>query len=346
MRAWRLLLAELHNLWLGADHVSDQPMSARIPPTPKPKAKKVKTAAHPTGGALPPTASVQDALDKLSVYLAAEETRTGVLALRIAIDQGWTFFNMGEGVGDVFADQTGVDDAGGWQYNGTTDAYELTTSSSQALTYTGSDQSFVVPDGVTAVTAKLRGAGGGGSTGGDGSAIIGTGGGGGFAQATIPVTAGESLIAVVGGAGSPGGGATYGNGGYSNVVSGSNRGGSGGGFTGLFRSSKTQGNCLLLAGGGGGAGNVGGGNTAVGGAGGGSSGGNGLLSRRRVWLWRHLWRWRQWREWRQWLGPAGRQRPGRQLPGRWRRRVLWRRRRARRGRRLRPIPPDRTPPPP
>lgn len=80
----------------------------------------------------------------------------------------------------------------------------------------------------------------------------GSGGGGGWATAVIPVTAGESLSVAVGKHGMNGGGSK-------------SFGGTGGGFSGVFRGSTPL---ILAGGGGGGAVN----NTAQGGAGGGYSG--------------------------------------------------------------------------
>jgi hypothetical protein len=75
--------------------------------------------------------------------------------------------------------------------------------------FTGSDQSFVVPAGVTSLTVKLWGAAGGSS-----GAVA--GGGGFVTNSALPVTPGESLVVVVGGGGSIQIGAnpeTYGGGG-------------------------------------------------------------------------------------------------------------------------------------
>lgn len=164
--------------------------------------------------------------------------------------------------------------------------------------HTGASQNYVVPAGVAKVTVKAWGAGGGGSTT--------YGGGGGFSQADLAVTAGETLTVRVGG-----GGADYagGYGGGGNGGNDANHGRGGGGYSGLFRSTTTQGVCtttyvcdwqiqqedgswicinghnattcptpvtttspLLIAGGGGGGGGGGSMNGRYGGAGGGLSG--------------------------------------------------------------------------
>lgn len=114
---------------------------------------------------------------------------------------------------------------------------------------------FVVPTGVTSVTVKAWGAGGAGGNGSASTGIGGGGGGGGFAQATLAVTAGESLTYNVGTGGTANTTASY--------------GGNAGGFSALLRS----GTYLIQAGGGGGGGGTWG--TAAGGQGGGGGGTSG-----------------------------------------------------------------------
>lgn len=114
------------------------------------------------------------------------------------------------------------------------------------FTYTGGDQSFVVPQHVRKVDARLWGAGGGSSD----YADVRGGGGGGRAIGTVSVTAGQNLRAVVGAGGAHHSGRTYGGGGASG--DGNNWAGSGGGMGALW-DVRTP---LLIAGGGGGAANV------------------------------------------------------------------------------------------
>ena len=132
---------------------------------------------------------------------------------------------------------------------------QTTATASTALSYTGADQSFVVPAGVTSLTAKLWGAGGSGGSNALGGAFIGgKGGAGGYATGTIAVTPGETLNLVVG----QGGGysftnatpVTYGGGGRGNFTlpaTWSSAGG-GGGYAGIFRGAISQSNALLIAG--------------------------------------------------------------------------------------------------
>ncbi|KKQ60711.1 MAG: hypothetical protein US83_C0013G0001, partial [Candidatus Falkowbacteria bacterium GW2011_GWC2_38_22] len=137
-------------------------------------------------------------------------------------------------------------------------SWQIAADSKQAFT---GDSTFVVPPGVTSITAKVWGAGGAGGGGGNGAGRIGGGGGGGgFAQGAIPVTPGETLTIRVGGAGD--GGNDDGNVG---------EGGGGGGYSAILRS----GTFLIQAGGGAGGAGAADGNSEDGGGGGAGSGANG-----------------------------------------------------------------------
>ena len=108
----------------------------------------------------------------------------------------------------------------------------------ETFTYTGNVQTWTVPTGVTSVTVKMWGAGGGGGSWGK------SGGGGGYATSTIPVTAGEVLNVIVGGAGlgtaARSGGSVQRLGGFGGGGnSGPNRGASGGGRSAIQRSVTT-----------------------------------------------------------------------------------------------------------
>ncbi|MES2595078.1 MAG: choice-of-anchor D domain-containing protein [Verrucomicrobiota bacterium] len=131
-----------------------------------------------------------------------------------------------------------------------------------SFAFTGADQTFVVPAGVTSITVKLWG-GGGGAGGGSGS----------FVSGELAVTPNETLTIITGGGGavSPSSGATpnaYGGGGKGIGDNGTRLGGGGGGRSAIRRSSTE----LVTAGAGGG-GNQG---TTFGGAGGLTTGGNAL----------------------------------------------------------------------
>lgn len=114
--------------------------------------------------------------------------------------------------------------------------------------YTGADVNWTVPPGVSSATIIAWGAGGGGGS------VNGFGGGGGYISGDISVTAGETLVVKVGGAG---------------IKSPNNGTGNGGGGTGIYRS----GTVLAIAGAGGGAAG-----TEDGGAGGGTTGEDGTGS--------------------------------------------------------------------
>lgn len=133
------------------------------------------------------------------------------------------------------------------------------------LTYSGAQQSFTVPAGVTSLDATLLGASGNAAT-----------AGGGRATGTIAVTPGQTLTVTVGqsalGASTVN---TFGGGGAgAGVPAGCSRfcGGSGGGMSALWAgAANVRANALLVAGGGGGTG----GWPTAGGAGGGLVGGVG-----------------------------------------------------------------------
>ena len=130
---------------------------------------------------------------------------------------------------------------------------------SMTFNYTGAQQNFTVPTGVTHVTVKAYGGGSG------------SGPGGGYVQATIPVTSGESLAILVGG--NP-------NGATGGFNGGGNGGGSlgfgGGGASDVRQGGNALANRVIVAGGGGDAGtSISSCQGGAGGAGGGLVGGNG-----------------------------------------------------------------------
>ncbi|MGA8795822.1 MAG: glycine-rich protein, partial [Candidatus Cybelea sp.] len=146
--------------------------------------------------------------------------------------------------------------------------------------YTGREQTFIVPSGVTQITVDAAGASG--PYGAVSSSCKMTGGLGGLAQATIAVTPGETLAVFVGGEGTIGAacGSEYGdgsggfNGGGNGGTSGySFNGDGGGGASDLREGGSALSDRILVAGGGGGQGASDWGGT--GGAGGGPRGGAG-----------------------------------------------------------------------
>ena len=149
-------------------------------------------------------------------------------------------------------------------------AFSITVNApvSTTYSYTGSDQTFTVPTGLTLITLDIKGAGGQGGVGNSGS-----GGTGGRTQGDLVVSGGQVYKIVVGGSS----GNSYGGAGNSA----NNNAGDGGGYSGIFLTSVSQGNAKAIAGGGGGSayggnsGGSGGGTSGNSGAGGGGSEGQG-----------------------------------------------------------------------
>ena len=143
----------------------------------------------------------------------------------------------------------------------------LSFSNKQAFSYTGSNQTWTIPNGVTQVFVKLWGAGGGGAyTSGDGP-----GGGGGFVAGLLPIPNGATTLTVIIGQGgfagtnnsaNPNASGPFGGGGLSSPGNGYS--GSGGGRSAL---QFTAGTDVVTAGGGGGGAR--GGESFAGGGGGG-----------------------------------------------------------------------------
>ena len=124
--------------------------------------------------------------------------------------------------------------------------YPPVSTGSQTFSYTGSQQTFTVPSGITSITVDMTG-GSGGYYGSNTSYY----GKGGRVQATLTVTAGATLYIYVGGSAS---GVTGGyNGGGTTTSTGSSWLGSGGGGASDIRSGGTAlTNRIIVAGGGGG----------------------------------------------------------------------------------------------
>jgi hypothetical protein len=132
----------------------------------------------------------------------------------------------GDGGTSYIAVGTGTLTAGVQNGDGSIVVTPVRGGNSRTFAATGADQSFTVPDGVSAITVDLKGAQGGNG-----------GGLGGVVHATIPVTAGELLTVRVGDtAGWPNGGA------------GTDSGGAGGGSSSVLLGTAV----LAEAGGGGG----------------------------------------------------------------------------------------------
>ena len=128
--------------------------------------------------------------------------------------------------------------------------YSISNATTVTFSYTGAQQSWTVPSGVTSITVDAYGAGGGDSSGN-------SGGNGARVQTTLTVTPGDILYIYVGETGwdaahgstpstSFNGG---GKGGQSNI--GTRSGGSGGGQTDIRTSTSTSDIIMVAAGGGG-----------------------------------------------------------------------------------------------
>jgi hypothetical protein len=123
---------------------------------------------------------------------------------------------------------------------------------SQIFDYTGAEQQFVVPTGVTSVTIQAFGAQGGTLANG-----VNTSGSGGSVTATIPVTPGETLFVYVGGQGVAASSGVPGVGGFNGGGSGGGApttgvGAGGGGGSDVRQGGNGLNNRVVVAGGGGG----------------------------------------------------------------------------------------------
>ena len=180
--------------------------------------------------------------------------------------------NLAAGATYTDAGATAVDNIDGAVAVVTTGVAAIGIPTTDALAYTGAEQTYIVPAGITSITAKLWGAGGGST-----ASSAGTGGAGGYTEGTIAVTPGATLKIVTGAGGAAGTAGAAGAAGYGGGGAGGPRGGrqgaAGGGYSGIFLNTVSHANALLIAGGGGGSGFQHGPTPAGnGGAGGGTTG--------------------------------------------------------------------------
>ena len=114
--------------------------------------------------------------------------------------------------------------------------------------YSGADQNWTVPAGVTSLVVSMWAGGGGGANASSyGSAGV-------YLNGNLAVTPGESLVIDVGGGGQSQSAGGFGGGGSGGTYISVHAGG-GGGYSGIFQSSVSSANALVVAGGGSGAGN-------------------------------------------------------------------------------------------
>ena len=137
----------------------------------------------------------------------------------------------------------------------------------QTFSYTGAEQTFQVPTGVTSISIVADGAAGGGFTNGVTPARKTKAGLGGRTDAAISVTPGETLYVFVGGEGTSGSGGFNGGGGVP-----STGGYGGGGASDVRAGGNGLGDRVLVAGGGGGYGSGGAVGGGCSGCGGGTTG--------------------------------------------------------------------------
>lgn len=208
-------------------------------------------------------------------FTANWQSQLGVLGyyLDVATDAGFTnilpgYNNLAVGSLTTF-NVTGLNCAATYYYrvrsfdkvcnsenSNTISVYTKAPSGKQVFTYTGADQTFEVPCGITSISVKIWGAGGGGNGGGN-TENGGSGGAGGFVSGTYTTTGGTTLTITVGGGGSSNRGGTQGNagavaygGGGRGFQGGPYNSGSGGGRSAISLGS----NYIAVAGGGGGGG--------------------------------------------------------------------------------------------
>jgi hypothetical protein len=214
---------------------------------------------------------------QIDVYSAngtgASNTPAGTTAQRpaVALD-GARRFNTSTGLNEVSYQ--------GFWFADDQDGYTVVLGKTrQVFQYTGANQTFVVPGGITRIFVKMWGAGGGGGSYGgwrQGS----TGGAGGYSEAIVPVVPGQSITVIVGGRGRarPGAERAWPNGGRASTAGGDNQyTANGGASSSIIVPTINSGNPCMYAGGGGGGGSVTGFSRNPGGAGGGLRGEDGYV---------------------------------------------------------------------
>ena len=115
------------------------------------------------------------------------------------------------------------------------------------FSYTGANQTWTCPAGVTTVTVTCWGAGGAGAS------TDGSGGAGAYMKGTLTVSPSTTYTVVVGGGGNITTNSTvsaFGGGGTGGNITTATIGGGGGGYTGVFNAAPAQGSALVIAGGG------------------------------------------------------------------------------------------------
>ena len=206
------------------------------------------------------------------------QSNIALLGFKTAVNGSLAKYNLQDQIIDEYEDATGIDASASTNEILASGAYSGVGTATTAITYsyTGTEQTFTVPSGVTSLFLAVWGAGGGqfGNSG--------TGGGGGAANGNKTVSASDVLKIIVGQ--SVNSGYAFGGGGHDDQSVESGNGGSGGGYSGIFTTSVAHGNSILIGGGGAGGayggvvGGYGGGTSGQGGQGGGNNGAGGTSS--------------------------------------------------------------------
>ena len=222
------------------------------------------------------------------------ENNIAMLAFFRASDNSKAKYNLVDQVVDEYVDATGIDAGNSTNESLTSGYYNggSTSTVTTAFSYTGSNQTWTAPAGVTSAVVKLWGAGGGGGSKAAGSIDGRGGGGGGYITATcttVPTTVYSFLIGQSNDSVDIGGSSpytnSYGGGGNGGGKNAQRIGGTGGGrseFSIGGGANVPAGTRILVAGGGGGGtaiyNNTDGGQNSGnggGGGGGGTTGGSG-----------------------------------------------------------------------
>ena len=228
-------------------------------------------------------------LTSVDADLASIRKDIALLSLQTAVDTNRVSFNLQNSFVDQFENNAGIADSTSvaWDSSGEfLSARAVTAASPVIYNYTGGDVDYTPAGSVSYMIVHMWGAAGGAgcnySSGGGAGRIAFTGGAGGYSTGKITPSGSPTYKVSVGQGGScndPVNGGTasaYNNGGRGYVFTHAGAGGGGGGYTGIFLTSKSHGNSVMIAGGG--AGSIGinaGGGENFAGSGGGTNGQDG-----------------------------------------------------------------------
>ena len=194
-----------------------------------------------------------------------------LLSLQIAVDTNRTVYNLENSIVDQFEDSTGISATTNVSRNSGGEYISAVTQTAGSavsfpfLPFDGTDDTYTPAGNVVFFIAHIWGAAGGSgynySAGGGGGRSANTGGPGGYTTGKVTVTGSPTYVISMGEGGkandvqnnySTGFGA-YNGGGRGHVGTHYGVGGGGGGYSGIFLTSKTHANAVMIAGGGAGA---------------------------------------------------------------------------------------------